>query len=57
MQSMLFAELAVFVEFQSVRIVLFVLIGLVIAALALGAGQRNRIAHLYYTPCYNLPCK
>ena len=45
MQCVLLAELAILVEFDSIRIVLLVLVGLVVATLALSAGQRNRIAH------------
>lgn len=44
-QRMLLAELAILAELQPVRIVLLVLVGLVITALALRAGQRNRVAH------------
>ena len=45
MQRMLFAELAILVELQTVRIILLVLIGLIITLLALGASQRYRVAH------------
>jgi len=50
MKRMLLAELAVLVEFKSVRIVLLVFIGLVIATLALSAGQRNSVAHSLLHP-------
>jgi hypothetical protein len=42
---MFFAKLAILIEFQSIRVVLFVFIGLIIALLAFSAGQRYRIAH------------
>ena len=45
MQSMLLAEFAVFIKLYPIRIILFVLIGLIVAILAFCAGQRNRIAH------------
>ena len=45
MRRMLLAELAVLVEFQTIRIVLLVLIGLIVTAFAFRAGQCNRIAH------------
>ena len=49
MQSVLLAELAILVEFDSIRIVLLVLVGLIVAALALSAGQRNCIAHFMHS--------
>ena len=49
MQSMLLAEFAVFIKLYPIRIVLFVLIGLIVAILAFCAGQRNRIAHLMHS--------
>ena len=49
MQSVLLAELTILVEFDSIRIVLLVLVGLIVAALALSAGQRNCIAHLRHS--------
>lgn len=45
MQRMLPAELTILVELQPIRIVFLVLVRLVIAALALRAGQRNCVAH------------
>lgn len=50
MKRMLLAEFAVLIEFQPIRIVLLVLVGLIITALAFRAGQRNRIAHFFCTP-------
>ena len=44
-RRMFFAELAIFVEFQTVRIVLFIFIGLVVALLTLRASQRDCITH------------
>ena len=49
MQSVLLAELTILVEFDSIRIVLLVLVGLIVAALALSAGQRNCIAHFMHS--------
>ena len=49
MQCVLLAELAILVKFDSIRIILFVFVGLIVATLALGAGQRNRIAHLMHS--------
>jgi hypothetical protein len=43
--GVLTAEAAVLVHFQSVGIVLFVLHGVVVALLALGAGQGNFNSH------------
>ncbi len=43
MRRMLFAELAVLIELDPVRIVLLVLVRPIIAVLADRAGQRNRI--------------
>jgi hypothetical protein len=43
--GMLFTEFAVFAHFYPVRVILFVLIGLVIALLAFGAGQSNSHSH------------
>ena len=45
MHGVLTAEAAVLVHFQSVRIVLLVLHGVVVALLALGAGQGNFDSH------------
>ena len=47
MQRMLLAELAILIKFKSIRIILFVLVCPIVAALALCAGQRNIITHLY----------
>ena len=44
-QGMLAAEAAVLVHFQSVGVVLLVLHGVVVALLALGAGQGNFDSH------------
>ena len=44
MRRMLVAELAILADFQAIRIILLVLVGLVIAVLANGAGQRDRVA-------------
>ena len=49
MQSVLLAERTILVEFDSIRIVLLVLVGLIVAALALSAGQRNCIAHFMHS--------
>ena len=43
---MLLAELAVFLNLQTIRIILLVLVGLVISLLAFGAGQSNQSTHL-----------
>lgn len=45
MQRVLFAELAVLVELQTIRVVLLVLIRAVVAAVALRALQRDIVAH------------
>ena len=45
MQCVLLAELAILVEFDSIWVILLVFVGLIVATLALSAGQRNRIAH------------
>ena len=42
---MFFAEFAILVEFQAIRIILFILIGLIVALLALSASQRDCITH------------
>ena len=42
---MFFAELAIFIEFQAIRIVFLVFIGLIVALLALGTSQRDCITH------------
>ena len=43
---MLFAELAVLVHFKSVRVVLLVLFGIVVALLALCAGKCYLYSHI-----------
>ena len=47
MQSVLTAPLAILVELEAVRVVLLVLLGRVIAALALSAGQSDQSTHEY----------
>ena len=47
---MLLAELAVLIELQTIRVVLLVLVGTVVAALALRALQRDIVAHLFLHP-------
>ena len=42
---MFFAELAIFIEFQAIRIVFLVFIGLIVALLALGTSQRDCVTH------------
>jgi hypothetical protein len=46
MNRVLLAELAVLVHFKPVRVVLLVLVGAVVAAMALRALQRDIVAHL-----------
>ena len=46
----LFAEFAVLIELQTIRVVLLVLVGTVVAALALRALQGNIVAHLFLHP-------
>ena len=46
---MLLAESAILVELQTIWIILLVLVGLIVATLALGAGQRNCIAHFMHS--------
>ena len=46
----LLAELAVLIELQTIRVVLLVLVGTVVAALALRALQGNIVAHLFLHP-------
>ena len=43
---MFFAELAVFVQFDAIRIVLLVLVGLVVSLFAFSASQSNQITHV-----------
>ena len=45
-QSVFFAELAIFIELDTIRIVLFVFVGLVISLFALSASQSNQVTHL-----------
>ena len=49
-QRVFLAELAVLIELQTIRVVLFVLVGAVVAAMALRALQRDIVAHLLFTP-------
>jgi hypothetical protein len=46
MSGMLLAELAIFAQLYAVRVILFVLDGIVIPLLALGAGQRHPHSHV-----------
>ena len=57
MKRMLLAELAILVEFQSVRIILLVLIGLIIAVLALSAGQCYCVAHSMHSLLHKNKCR
>lgn len=50
MNRVLLAELAVLVHLKPVRVVLLVLVGAVVAAMALRALQRDIVAHLYLHP-------
>lgn len=50
---MLLAEPAVLVHFNSVRIVLLVLLGVVVALFALRAGQGDLHSHLSSAPPFN----
>ena len=50
MNRVLLAELAVLVHLKPVRVVLLVLVGAVVAAMALRALQRDIVAHLLFTP-------
>ena len=45
MQRVLLAPLAIFLHLESIRIILLVLFGRVIAALALSAGQGDQRTH------------
>jgi hypothetical protein len=47
---MFLAELAVLIELQTIRVVLLVLVGTVVTAMALRALQRDIVAHLYLHP-------
>lgn len=46
----LFAEFAVLIELQTIRVVLLVFVGTVVAAVALRALQRDIVAHFLITP-------
>jgi len=46
MDRVLLAELAVLIEFQAIRVILLVLVGTVVAVMALRAFQRDIVAHL-----------
>ena len=50
MQRVLLAELAVLIELQTIRVILLVFVGAVVAAMALRALQRDIVAHLLFTP-------
>lgn len=50
MERVLLAELAILIELQTIRVVLLVLVGAVVAAMALRALQRDIVAHLLFTP-------
>ena len=45
MQGVVTAPLAIFLELDTIRIVLLVLLGRVVAALALSAGQSDQSTH------------
>lgn len=55
MRSVFFAEFAVFIDFDTIGIVLFVFVGLVISLFAFSACQSNQSTHLV-TPrlCYKI---
>ena len=50
MHCVLAAEAAILIELQTIRVVLLVLVGAVVAAMALRALQRDIVAHLLFTP-------
>lgn len=50
MNRVLLAELAVLVHLKPVRVVLLVLVGAVVAAMALRALQRDIVAHSCFHP-------
>ena len=50
-RRMLFAKLAVFIEFETIRIIFFVFVGLIITLLALGTSQRDCITHAAHLFC------
>ena len=47
---MFLAELAILIELQTIRVVLLILVGAVVAAMALRALQRDIVAHPHSTP-------
>ena len=49
-QRVLLAEFAILIELQTIRVVLLVLVGAVVAAMALRALQRDIVAHPHSTP-------
>ena len=49
MQRMLLAEFAVFIKFQTIRMVFLVLICLVVPVLANRTGQRNGVTHFMHS--------
>ena len=49
MRRMLLAELAVFIEFQPIRMVLLVLVGLIVPILANRTGQSNGVTHFMHS--------
>lgn len=55
MRSVFFAEFAVFIDFDTIGIVLFVFVGLVVSLFAFSACQSNQSTHLV-TPrlCYKI---
>jgi len=50
MKRVFLAELAILIELQTIRVVLLVLVGAVVAAMALRALQRDIVAHYLFTP-------
>ena len=48
MQSVFFAEFAIFIKLNTIRIVFLVLIGLIVALFAFRTSQRNRVTHRLY---------
>ena len=46
MKSVFFAEFAIFIELDTIRIVLFVFVGLIISLFAFSASQSNKITHV-----------
>ena len=47
---MFLAELAILIELQTIRVVLLILVGAVVAAMALRALQRDIVAHFFSHP-------